>query len=179
MLADGTPDVTYLRTSRARQVNFNPTYDDRTTEPMAQHTRRRQGRPLFFMAVGVLIIVGSFAFWQQVVMPWWTGVQDQWNYGSAHITQLDADVGHGGMSHFIAEYHNGTIVIIELSYNNPNDYHIYTLNGMVSSVAKPVVLLSVAKDVHTGRMDLVIDVEGTGFQNVLYNTGTIFSQEQP
>ncbi len=50
---------------------------------------------------------------------------------------------------------------------------------MLSSVDKPVVLLSVAKDVHTGRMDLVIDVQGSGFQTALYNTGSNFSEAAP
>lgn len=179
MLPNGLPQITQLRTGRARHVDFNPAYDDRTTERVMHRTPKRLGRPLFFMAVGVVVILGVFVFWQQVVAPWWTGLQDQWNYGSAHITQLDANVGHNGLSHFIAEYHNNEIVVIELSYTNPANSHIYTLNGMVSSAAKPVVILSTTKDVHTGLIDLVIDVEGSGFQTVLYNTGTAFSETQP
>ncbi|HLI68705.1 MAG TPA: hypothetical protein VKV19_03005 [Ktedonobacteraceae bacterium] len=113
MLADGTPKVVQLRTSRARQVNLSPAYEDCTTEPVKR--RRVSSKPFFLMAAGVLVVFGTMLFWQQVVTPWWTGLQNQWNYGSAHITQLDADVGHGGMSHFIAEYTNGEIVVIELS----------------------------------------------------------------
>lgn len=177
MLADGTPKIVQLRTSRARQINFNPTYENRTTEPVVR--RQRSGKPFFFVTAGVIVVFGTILFWQQVVTPWWTGLQNQWNYGSAHITQLDADVGHGGMSHLIAEYTGGEIVIIELSYANPSDYHIYTLNGVLSSQEKPVVLLSTARDVHTGRIDLVVDVEGSGFQTVLYNTGAAFSETAP
>ena len=61
------------------------------------------------------------------------------------------------------------------------DNHIYTLNGMISSEAKPVVLLSIAKDVHTGRMDLVIDqdlghsaastADRLGFQRLVASVG--------
>lgn len=177
MQADGMPQVTPLRTSRARQVNYNPAYDNHVTEPVTRH--RASGKPFFLMAVGVLTVFGVLLFWQQVVMPWWTGLQNQWNYGSARITQLDADVGHGGLSHFIAQYSKGEIVVIELSYANPNNYRVYTLSGMLSSQAKPVVLLSTAKDVHTGRIDLVIDVQGSGFQTVLYNTGLAFSEAAP
>lgn len=178
MLADGTPKIVQLRTSRARQVNFNPAHDERTTEPVLPK-RKRSSKPFFFMAAGVVMVFGTMLFWQQIVTPWWTGIQNQWNYGSGRITQLDADVGHGGMSHFIAQYSKGEIVIIELLYANPNNYHIYTLSGMLSSEKKPVVLLSVAKDVHTGRIDLVIDVQGSDYQTVLYNTGSTFSETAP
>ncbi|HEU5376153.1 MAG TPA: hypothetical protein VFV38_11980 [Ktedonobacteraceae bacterium] len=178
MRPDGTPQVIQLRTSRARQVNLNPSQNERTTEPMLPK-RRRSSKPFFFMAAGVVVVFGTMLFWQQAVVPWWIGVQNQWNYGTAHITQLDADVGHGGMSHFIAEYTKGEIVIIELSYANPNNYHIYTMNGMLSSQEKPVVMLSTARDTHTGRIDLIIDVQGRGFQTVLYNTGSTFSETAP
>lgn len=166
-----------LNVMRRGDVNVPLT---RTTEPVKLPVRRRnRSRPIFFVVAGVLVVIGSMVFWQQTVVPWWTGLQNQWNYGSAHITQLDADVGHGGMSHFIAEYSKGEIVIIEISYANPTNNHIYTLNGMLSSEAKPVILLSTAKDVHSGRIDLVIDVQGSGFQTVLYNTGAAFSEKEP
>lgn len=105
----------------------------RTTEPVKLPVRRRSRRPILFMVAGVLVVIGSMIFWQQTVGPWWVSLQNQWNYGSGHITQLDADVGHGGMSHFIAEYTRGEIVIIELSYANPTNNHVYTLNGMLSN----------------------------------------------
>ena len=175
MLPNGAPNISVFRTSRARQVSYDPA--DRNTEPVVQH-RRRPGKRTFVVISSVLILLGTFLFWQQTVVPWWVSMQDQWNYGSSRITQLDANVGHGGESHFIAEYANGSIVVIEISYTNPNDTHIYTLSGMESSDIHPVILLGVAKDVQTGRSDLTIQVEGTNYQTVLYNTGTAFSQEE-
>src|SRR5258707_484755 len=64
--------------------------------------RRRLTRGQVLICAGILLFSIGMTLWFQVVVPWWTGVQDQWNYGPAHITTLDADVQHGGISHFIA-----------------------------------------------------------------------------
>ena len=145
MLPNGTPNITNFRTSRARQVNFDPA--DRNTEPVV-HLRRRVPRKRTLLVAGtILVILGLLLFWQQTVIPWWTGIQDQWDYGSSRITQLDANVGHDGISHFIAEYNKGSIVIIEIPYANPNNAHIYTLAGMETDATKPVIRLVIARDV--------------------------------
>jgi hypothetical protein len=105
-------------------------------------------------------------------------VQAQWQYGSSRITQMDANVGHGGECHFIAEYYKGAIVVIEIPFTNVSATRTYTINGIATDGSTPVVLLSTTKDSQTGRLDLVVSVEGTNFQTVLYNTGSAFSEEQ-
>lgn len=89
---------------------------------------------------------------------------------------MDADVGHGGVSHFLATYSKGEIVIIEIPLAHPNNDHIYTLTGFIGTSGIPVILLSVADRKHNGKPDVLIQVEGTSFTTVLYNTGTAFSQ---
>src|SRR5258708_3881974 len=127
MHQDGTPNIT---TFRARHVNYDP-----VTEPVTRPRRTGKHTRLILVAVtGALVVLGVFLFFQQAVVPWWNGVQDHWNYGSTPVTQLDADVGHGGTSHFIAEYYRGEIIIIELSLSNPNSLHTYAFTGMVGAI---------------------------------------------
>ena len=100
-------------------------------------------------------------------------VSDQWYYGDARVTQLDADVGHGGTSHFIAEYYNNSVIIVELPVRNPQQFHAYTLGGFTGA-SKLVVTLGVMDMNHDGKPDLLVSVEGTAIQTVLFNTGDSF-----
>jgi hypothetical protein len=59
--------------------------------------------PLLFVAVGMLLML---AVWLVigVVANWWTITL---TYGRPRTYQTDADVGHGGLSHFIVIKLNG------------------------------------------------------------------------
>jgi hypothetical protein len=102
-----------------------------------------------------------------------TSVSDQWHYGDARITQLDADVGHGGISRFIAEATNGAIVVLEMPLSNIAQTRYYAMTGIVAT-GTPVVRLAIIDVNRDGEPDLVISVEGTNVQLVLYNTGNAF-----
>jgi hypothetical protein len=111
----------------------------------------------------------------RLVMPWWQGVQDHWQYGQDRITQMDADVGHGGLCHFIAEYYQGAIVVIEIPFAHTNSTRVCIIPGQADGSVPSVIVLSVVKDAQTGRADLLVRTEGTGFEMVLHNTGTSFT----
>jgi hypothetical protein len=106
MLSNGMPQVYTLRTSRARQVR----YDDLTTEPVYPYTHRGLLQRIirgilahwFPLACGVFPLLGLYTGYRQWVAPTWTSLQAQWHTGDGRITQLDANVGHGGVSHFLA-----------------------------------------------------------------------------
>jgi hypothetical protein len=140
--------------------------------------RPRSIKPWAILITLTIIALSFLIIWTTVVTPWWSSVQDQWQYGSSRITQIDANVGHDGESHFIAEYYRGAIVVIEIPYANTNDTHTYTIPGIAGDGSNPVVLLSTTKDTQTGRLDLVVSVAGTNFETVLFNTGSAFNQEQ-
>jgi hypothetical protein len=133
---------------------------------------------MWLMLLGVLIVIALAVVIQQVILPAVNWTQDQWNYGNSRITQLDANVGHGGESHFIALYSKGEIVVMEMSIDHPNHYQVYTLTGMVSVTGTPVILLSVEDLKHDGKLDLIVQVKGSSFQMVLYNAGTGFSTNE-
>lgn len=153
----------------------------RTTKPERKKGRRFLGsRPFWLMLLGVLLVIALWVGLLQAVFPAMGWMQDQWHYGDSRITQMDADVGHGGISHFIATYAKaqGEIVIIEIPLDHPTNDHIYTLSGFISTSGVPVILLSVADSNHAGKPDLLVQVEGTSFTTMLYNTGTAFTTRE-
>lgn len=186
MLPNGTPHISILRSSRARQVNYQTSYDeDRTTEPI----RKREGLlrrilrgiaarwlPLSF---GMLLIFGLYAGYRQWVQPTWQSLQAQWHTGDGRIVQLDANVGHGGMSHFLAQYYQGHIVVIEIQVTNPGHMHTYSVPALTPGSSQQDLTLSVSDVNHDGRPDLVIQEGSNTMAIVLYNTGSGFSEAQP
>ncbi len=169
MLPDERPEILTPRQSLYGRMGPAPNTDELAAKPPK---RRWWLKP----AAAVMVVISMYVCWTMLVVPWWGGVQDHWNYGNARLTQFDANVGHSGLSHFIAEYQKGAIVVIELSYDDPNNSHVYTLPGMATGDEQPVILLSTVRDTSTGRLDLVVGVEGTNLQVTLYNTGKAFTR---
>lgn len=133
---------------------------------------------MFYTVLTILFMFALFMVWKQVVTPWWTGVQNQWHYGDNPVTIYDADVGHGGVSHFIAEYYKGTIVIVELPAAAFTKYQVYVLSGYYGA-GNPIILLSTAPGQTPGKPNLVVSIQGTGYGRTLYNTGISFSEQAP
>jgi len=147
------------------------TYQDTEAVP----PRHRVSRPWAIFVCTMLVTFVCLLLCMRLVVPWWQGVQDHWQYGQNRITQMDADVGHGGLCHFIAEYYKGAIMVIEIPFAHTNSTRTYIIPGEADGTVPPVIVLSVVKDAQTGRADLLVRAEGTGFEMVLYNTGTSFT----
>lgn len=136
-----------------------------------------QKHPWGSFLVGMVLCLILFLFGQQVVIPFVTATYDQWHYGDARLTQLDADVGHGGTSHLIASYYHGHIVVIEILVSNPQENRVYVLSGFSDLPTSPVLTLSVQDLNGDGKPDLVIKIEGTALQAVLFNEGKTFQAQ--
>src|SRR5262245_60820907 len=81
---------------------------DLATQPMSpRNTTGEVKMKGTWVPRGRLLLIATMAatftallLWFRVVIPWWQSTQDQWQYGTARITQLEANIGHGGVSHF-------------------------------------------------------------------------------
>jgi hypothetical protein len=171
-LPDGIPYVGKMRQKRS--------HVERHTEPPVRPAPRRRLRHgvVALVLVGVLVALGCIIIWQQAVIPAFQGLQDQWHYGDSHLTQMDANVGHGGVSHFLAEYYQGAIVVVEIPEKNFKNANIYTLTNMIGASSDTVILLSTEPGKIPGKPDLLIQVQGSSISIVLYNTGTAFQRSE-
>ncbi len=70
-----------------------------------------------------------------------------------------------------SKYYHGSVIIMELS---AQQFHSYVVSGFIGGTPPPVVLLTVADINHDGKPDLLVYVEGTAIQTVLFNTGNSF-----
>lgn len=186
MRPNNTPGLTAELTKRVgaeavpsgirRRASANVTHQTEPVVPTwtapAKNTRRVPTIVLFLtgaLLALILIFVGI------QVKNWITEVNAHWHGGDYYVTAIDADFGHGGTSHLLAFYTNGTVVVVELS----SDYsttHSYTVPVHPKGSDHHAVTL--ALQIEDGRRDLLITLDdGTG--STLYNTGSGFSLIQP
>ena len=133
--------------------------------------------PYFLLGAGIVIV--GLIFWSRIVLPWWANVNDQWQYGNARISRFTADVGHGGMSTFIAFDLDGSVMIIEMPGGSINDAKLYRTANLIGADADHrIVTLSIAT-VDGVRDCLIVHVEGATSDIVLYNNGASFQWTQP
>ncbi len=127
---------------------------------------------LFSVGVGMCLFVGLLMVWTMVLVPWWQSVQLQWHYGDSdhRVSLMGADVGHGGVSRFLAFDGEQEIVVIEVVNKK---YSVYTIPATLAP--DKLVTLSVADANNDGKLDLVVHVEGEEGVLVLFNTGDGFS----
>ena len=173
------PRASRLRVSQALPdqqpcQRVRQTEDQHTTTPVPTPPFLLQQHPWGSFLVGMILCLMLFLVGQQVVIPFVTATSDQWHYGDARLSQLDADVGHGGTSHLIASYYHGHIVVIEILVSHPQDNQVYVLSGFRDLPTPPVLTLSVQDLNGDGKPDLIIKIEGTALQAVLFNAGKTF-----
>jgi hypothetical protein len=179
MLADGSAQRLTFR--KHRYVGI-----ERNTEPVVRKRRSILGSILSFLfgqgiilTVIVVLLISCLVVWNVIVYPWWTTtIVDQWQYGAGKITQVDNNVGHQGESHFVAEWYNHQIIVIEISVANPGNAHIYTIGGFLGQDSE-VVQLSFVDENGDGKLDMVISLQGSTYEKILYNNGSTFQQTLP
>ena len=142
-----------------------------------EQKRTRSLVPYFLLGAGIVLV--GLIFWSWIVVPWWAGVSDQWQYGNARISRFTADVGHGGTSTFIAFDLDGSVIIIEMPGGSINDAKLYRTGNLIGTDADHrIVTVSIA-DVDGVRDCLIVHVEGATSDIVLYNNGTTFQWTPP
>lgn len=189
MRADGTPDILTPRVSRARYVPIDT--EDPITQAPAPLPAPRRRRPLRRLAgwllrgtlahwlplgCGVLLMIGGYAGVENWLLPALGNLSDQWHLGDGRIVQLDADVGHGGTSHFLAQWYHGSILVMEMAENNPHVMHAYKLTPFTRE--QGTITLKAFDVNRDDKPDLIVQVAGDPAALVLYNNGTAFQQEE-
>ena len=149
-----------------------------TTEPLPE---KRQGfHFLTWFGVGMILAVALMAVWNMVLVPTFQAVTDQWQYGNSRVFSLDADVGHGGVSSFLAYDLNGHITIVEIVQGSPPTTRIYQSASIIGTEAeKRVITIQIADVNGDHKPDLIIHIEGTRQLVILYNNGGSFQWTLP
>jgi hypothetical protein len=142
---------------RASRVQ-SPTSEEPQQAPISQ----RKGRlhPTVYVGVAMLVmIVGWMAL--SSLLQWWQVQQDNWHYGMPRTFQIDADVRHGEVSHFIVVNLHGHILVTEMQVNNLQKTKVYT--GPAFSGA--------GTDLEPATIHFQ-DVNGDGYPDMIIAVGT-------
>jgi hypothetical protein len=125
----------------------------------------------------LMLLLGAFII--GIVVPWWSNLTDQWHYGDARIFQMDADVGHGATSHFLAYAQRGTITVLEIVEKDNAPMYRYGIQTTGLDAHPHTVTLSVVTSKQPNTPDLLIQVDDSLYRARLYNTGTTFQLDPP
>ena len=166
------PPVPKRRATATPTVGHDATFAERKTEshPVIVPSRRTSHPHILVpIGIGMLLFLTGWVLITMVVQPWWHGLQVHWEYGKDNVSVFGADVGHGGMSRFIAFDSASEIVIVEVVAKK---YAVYTIP--VTGADNRLVTLS-ASDVNgDGKPDLVVHVDGLDGSFALINNGNAF-----
>src|SRR5205085_11393749 len=134
-----TPPTPKQRASAT--VGHDATFHERNTEavPRQQAPPKKHHHYLFWIGIGMCLFLAGFVFWNMVVAPWIHGLELQWHYGDQRVSVFGADVGHGGVSRFIAFDSDNEIVIVEVVAKK---YSVYTIPATI--VPNQLITMSVA-----------------------------------
>lgn len=155
----------------------------RTTTPQPQPRPQPQGKQkpvkqaqkrfhwLFYVGCGAM---ASLVLWTagSVALSWLQTQHDNSVYGYPRTYQIDANVDHAGVSHFIVENLHGDILVMELHPSNLADTHIYQGPVFSGAGADDYVATISFKDLGNGKPDMIIAVNNQRF--VLVNDGSGF-----
>jgi hypothetical protein len=130
------------------------------------------------LVAGMCLMLGFYLLMTQLVLPFVISTQEHWNYGYSRVSVYDLNVGHGGVSHFVAQYYKNQIVVIEMPIDHPEQSKIYAVSETVAGdTSQHVVTLTtayVSRHAVQGKPDLIASVSGFAVPVVLYNTGDSF-----
>ena len=162
------------RTS-ARRYDLAPyTRGERRTEELP-----RQGKhPLFYIGICLVILV-VFLTAYTLIPPALQKWHDDSMYGYPRTFQTDANVGHGGVEHFLALNNRGTVEVVEIPTNpSPtNQPRLYIVTHFADQGADLIPATVSFSDVNQdGKLDMVVTVyNGTNpSEYFLFNNGATF-----
>ncbi len=150
-----------------------------TTEPLPPEKKDRF-HFLTWFGVGMSIAIGLIAVWNIIIVPTFQATSDHWHYGDSKVFATDADVGHGGMSRFLAFDLGGQITIIEILGGEIDHARLYRTGSLIGADREhKVITLKVSNVKGYGKPDIVIYIEGMSQPLILYNNGSSFQWSLP
>jgi hypothetical protein len=163
--------------SSARRYDLTP-YRYGRGERQTEELPRPGKHPLFYIGTFLVILV-LFLTAYTLIPPLLQKWSDDRVYGYPRTFQTDANVGHGGMEHFIALNNRGTIEVLEIpGYPSPtNQTRLYIIVRLSSQGADLVPATLSFPDVNgDGKPDLQVTVLDGANPSVwvLFNNGTSF-----
>ena len=161
----------------ARRYDLAP-YGHGRGEQRTEELHRQGKHPLFYIGTFLVILV-LFLTAYTLIPPALQKWSDDRTYGYPRTFQTDANVGHGGMEHFIALNNHGTIEVLEIpNYPSPtNQTRLYIIVRLSSQGADLVPATVSFPDVNgDGKLDLQLTVIDGANPSVwvLFNNGTSF-----
>ena len=161
--------------SSARRYDLAPDRDGRG-ERRTEELPRQGKHPLFYIGTFLVILV-VFLTAYTLIPPALQQWSDDRTYGYPRTYQTDANVGHGGMEHFIALNNHGTIEVVEIPTdpmkNQPRLYIVTHFAGQGADLIPATISFT---DVNGGKSNMVVTVfNGTNpTEYFLFNNGTLF-----
>ncbi len=147
---------------------------ERRTEELPSQAKH----PLFYIGICLVILV-VFLTVYTLIPPTLQKWSDDRTYGYPRTFQTDANVGHGGMEHFIALNNHGTIEVLEIP-NYPsatNQTRLYIIVRLTNQGADLVPATVSFPDINgDGKSDMQVTVLDGSNPSVwvLFNNGTTF-----
>jgi len=166
-----------LTRSSARRYDLTP-YRHGRGERQTEQQPRQGKHPLFYIGICLVILVvflTAYTLISPILQKW----HDDSMYGYPRTFQTDANVGHGGIEHFIVLNNHGTIEVLEIpGYPSPTNQTCLYIIVRLSSQGADLVPASVSfPDVNgDGKPDMQVTVLDGSNPSVwiLFNNGTIF-----
>ena len=116
-----------------------------------------------------LVVLVLFLLVDWIGYPVYQQLNTQYTYGQDLTSQVDADLGHGGVSHLIAYTAGGKLEVLEVIGQKSKLYEL-----PVSFSEKRLVMVHIEDLNGDGKPDLVLDVEDMKGHPTLINTGSDF-----
>ncbi len=164
------------RTS-ARRYDLTP-YRHGRGERQTEELPRQGKHPMFYIGICLVIMV-VFLTAYTLIPPALQKWSDDRIYGFPRTFQTDANVGHGGVEHFIALNNRGTIEVLEIpSYpSQTNQTRLYIIVRLTNQGADLVPATLSFPDINgDGKPDMQVTVVDGSNPSVwvLFNNGTTF-----
>jgi len=150
--------------------NNTTTTEDLQQPPMQPQQSKNTWRVLERKALTLaLIVLVLFLLVDWIGYPIYQQLNTQYTYGQDLTYQVDADLGHGGMSHLIAYTSGGKLEVVEVIGQKSKLYEL-----PVTTTQKRLVVVHIEDLNDDGKPDLVLDVDGMKGHPTLINTGDGF-----